>query len=1079
MDAIGTAALALGTQVVKSACRLWLGDGFTGDMAETVSDLLADRVTDAIEHRRLVASFEEFALSVADKARRTDDPRFRYLPENEREAAVLAVAETFGNAQLDDTALLAFDLNARLVEHHLRTWVAQRAGSWGLSELGTAYFDFLLRESCSYLLEITKTLPRYNGQALAELLRRSSAISQQIAEVLERLPARTGMSGDAGFETDYRRQIAKELDSMDLFGATAFEQNGGYQLSVAYISLAVLDARSTTRSHRTLPRRERDPLLPTGNNRLGGVVTAGDPDMLQSVAVEGVFADSDRVFLRGEAGSGKTTLMQWLAVSAARRALPEPLAQWNDLVPFFIRLRRFADSGSLPQPEDFLAHGAAASLAGEMPAGWVHRVLKAGHGVILVDGVDEVPKHQRQHIQQWLRGLIASFPDSKFVVTSRPAAAPTTWLELQGFHTYAIQPMTLPDIRLFIAHWHEAVAQTLVDASARQELAVLSAILTDRVFAKRHLRQLATSPLLCALLCALNRERHTQLPDNRIELFRISLEMFLERRDIERGMAPTPVRMNFTDKRQLLQDLAYWMMTNGLADAERNRVLDLLFARLRTRRHRVVGNADGVLEYLLERSGLIREPVVGRIDFTHRSFQEFLAAQAAIDMDDIEALAVRAADDQWRQVVILAAGLATARQSEQLFKTLLNPPRRLRNQQMLFDLTALGCMETATDVETSVAEEIGQRVSALIPPRDMDQVHALTHAGEFTFDLLADAKIEDVNAAVHSTRLAANLGGPVGLQFIEKMTSSQGIPNGLVPSQALVSYWDEFEPVEYAERILANREIRSVNIVDPQLIPGVVRLPTIEVLSCRCGRGHNDFSFLAQLPNLRQVAIFIERNHGPLRAMLPPGVQTLLLSTPKHWNRPTSTASSDSGLLWTSDIAAGKGPRATLRILELDAARTLADLDLAGDIRRLVIERDTQLKHLGGLVLPPHTDCLDVRDCPAITTLAGIESQTGSDLRELRLGNLRQRLPDLSPLLTASTASRGARLIDQLHTVELSYRNMSVAEVGDPLAALSPLGFDFRITSRAPSEAEGKTTSFGPRSAELVLTATRPSSPAP
>ena len=1072
MDAIGTAALALGTQVVKSACRLWLGEGFAGDIAETVSDLLADRVTDAIEHRRLVATFEEFALSVADKATHADDPRFQHLPKNERVAAVTAVAEIFAHARLDDAALYALDLNARLLERSLRTWVGGRENAWGLSELGTAYFDFLLRESCSYLLEITKTLPRFNGQALAELLRRSSAISQQIAEVLERLPARTGMSGDAGFETDFRRQIAKELDFMDLFGATSFEQSRGYQLSVAYISLAVLDAKSTARRVQTVPLRERDPLLLGGKSRLKGAVTAGDPELLQGIAVESVFAESDRIFLRGEAGSGKTTLMQWLAVSASRRALPEPLAHWNDLVPFFIRLRRFADNGSLPQPEQFLAHGAAASLAEEMPTGWVRRVLKAGRGVILVDGVDEVPKNQRQEIQQWLRSLIGAFPDAKFVVTSRPAAAPTSWLELQGFRAYAIQPMTLPDIRLFIAHWHEAVAQSLVDSSARQELASLSAVLIERVFAKRHLRQLATSPLLCALLCALNRERHTQLPDNRIELFRISLEMFLERRDIERGMAPTPVRMNYADKRQLLQDLAHWMMTNGLADAERNRVLDLIFSRLRTRRHRVVGDAEGVLEYLLERSGLIREPVVGRIDFIHRSFQEFLAAQAAIDLDDIEALAARAADDQWRQVVILAAGLATARQSAQLFKSLLNPPRRLRNQQMLFDLTALGCMETATDVETATTEEIGQRVSTLIPPRDMDQVLALTRAGEFTFDLLADATIEDVNAAVHSTRLAANLGGPVGLQFIERIANSQGAPNDLVPSQALVSYWDEFEPVEYAERILANRHIRSVNIVDPQLIPGVVRLPSIEAISCRCGREYNDFSFFAQLPNLRHVAIFVERNHGLVRAVIPPGVQTLLLSTPKHWNRPTSTASSDSELVWAGGGSAGTRPRATLRILELDAARALADLHLEGDIRRLVIERDTRLTDFSGLALPSHVESLEVRDCMMLASLDGIERQAGGDLRELRLGNLRHRLPDLSPLLAANPAN-GARMIDQLDTVELTYRNMSAAEVGDPLAVLSPLGFDFTITSAVLNESAHLVSSFGPNSAVLVFIATR------
>jgi hypothetical protein len=548
--------------------------------------------------------------------------------------------------------------------------------------------------------------------------------------------------------------------------------------------------------------------------------------------------------------------------------------------------------------------------------------------------------------------------------------------------------------------------------------------------------------------------------------------MFLERRDIERGMAPTPVRMNYSDKRQLLQDLAYWMMSNGLTDAERNRVLDLLYMRLRTRRHRVVGNADGVLEYLLERSGLIREPVVGRIDFIHRSFQEFLAAQAAIDLDDVEALAARAADDQWRQVVILAAGLATARQSEQLFKSLLNPPRRLRNQQMLFDLTALGCMETATDVETAITEEIGQRVSALIPPRDMDQVQALTRAGEFTFDLLADATIEDVNAAVHSTRLAANLGGPVGLQFIETIANGQGDAKDLVPSQALVSYWDEFEPVEYADRILAHRDIRSVNIVDPQLIPGVVRLPSIEVLSCRCGREYNDFSFFARLPNLRHVAIFIERNHGLVRAVIPPGVQTLLLSTPRHWNRPTSTASSDSEVSWAGARSTGLRPLTTLRILELDATRALADLDLEGDIRRVVIERDTKLTDLSGLALPPRTESLELRDCTTLASLDGIESQAGGSLRELRLRNLRHRLPDMSPLLAVNTAN-GARVIDQLSTVELTYRNMSAAEVGDPLAVLSPLGFDFTITSAVSNETAQLVSSFGPNSAVLVLTATR------
>lgn len=1042
VDPIGSAAIALGTQVVKSACQLWLGDGAASDLSATAADLLAGRITDAIEHRRLSRMFEGFAVAVADKTRRTDDPRFRQLPDNEREAAILAVAETFARAEMDDQALFAANLDARYLEKHLRSHLGGRDRAWGLSDEGTAFYDLLLRESCAYLLEITTALPRFTARALTEILRRESAIERQVADLLERLPARISMSGDAGFETDYRRQVAKELDFMDLFGATVFEQNRGYQLSVAYISLAVVDARAAA-ARNASPTRERDPLmLPARTN--GQAAMAGDPNALQGVAVETALIDSRRVFIRGEAGSGKTTLLQWLAVSTARRVFTGQQAEWNELVPFFIRLRRFAGSGSLPRPEQFLDNDVAVSLAAEMPPGWVHRLLEEGRAVVLVDGVDEVPKARRHDVQEWLRGLVAAFPKSRYVVTSRPAAAPSGWLDRQDFDAYVVQPMTLPDVRQFIAHWHDAVGRTLVDTAARQTLTGLSTALTEKILDRRHLRQLATSPLMCALLCALNRERHTQLPDNRIELFRISLEMFLDRRDIERGLPPGPAVLDYTDKQHLLQDLAYWMMTNALPEAERQRVLDRLDARLRTRRHRVSGTSGEVLEYLLERSGLIREPIVGRVDFVHRSFQEFLAAQAAVDADHIEALVERAPDDQWRQVVILAAGLATARQSEQLFAGLLHPPRRLRQPQtqMLLDLTALGCMETATDVDVAVTDEVRRRASELIPPRDMDRVIALGRAGEFAFELLAGAVIEDRNAAIYSTRLAANLAGSHGLQFIEKVARN----HELLPASVLVSYWDEFDPAEYAERVLSGWDIKSVNIVDPQLIPGIVQLETIEALGCRCGPWC-DFGFLGRMPALRYAGIFIDHNHGPLRVTLPPSAESLLISAASTWSRPTGAASSDSPVVWAIRRPRGQA-KPTLRIESLDGGRVLDSLALVGEVERVVIGADQRLTDLTGLVLPEGVTALEIDSCRKLRSLDGAERFIGTRLNELHVLGLRSRLSGLEPLLRPDPSYGGRRLVDQLRMIRISYVDITEAEVGDPMADLAPYGFHFQVNTR-------------------------------
>ena len=330
MDPIGGALITLGTQVAKSACVLWLGDGLPADVGGTLAELLASRVTNAIEHRRLERMFDGFALTVAEKMRQADDPRLQMLPSHEREAAILAVAETFEKSSLDDRALFAMNLDALRLERHLRERTAAHVGRWGLSDQGTHLYDLLLRESCSYLLEITTALPRFTAEALTEVLRRQSAIEEQVSRLLDRVPARTSMTGDDGFTTDYLRQVAKELDYVDLFGAAAFERSRGYELSVAYISLAVSDARFPAHGHREHAG--------SGHNQVAvrpgqpGHL-AGDPSAVPGVAVETVLGDSQRVFIRGEAGSGKTTLLQWLAVTAARQAFPERLDAWNGLVP--------------------------------------------------------------------------------------------------------------------------------------------------------------------------------------------------------------------------------------------------------------------------------------------------------------------------------------------------------------------------------------------------------------------------------------------------------------------------------------------------------------------------------------------------------------------------------------------------------------------------------------------------------------------------------------------------------------------------------------------------------------------------
>ena len=64
-----------------------------------------------------------------------------------------------------------------------------------------------------------------------------------------------------------------------------------------------------------------------------------------------VLAESSYLLFRGDAGLGKTTLMQWIAVQSASQCFPPELASWNGTVPFFIRLRQHVRAEGEGEPD--------------------------------------------------------------------------------------------------------------------------------------------------------------------------------------------------------------------------------------------------------------------------------------------------------------------------------------------------------------------------------------------------------------------------------------------------------------------------------------------------------------------------------------------------------------------------------------------------------------------------------------------------------------------------------------------------------------------------------------------------------
>ncbi|RSS80870.1 NACHT domain-containing NTPase [Streptomyces sp. WAC06614] len=710
------------------------------------------------EVRRLA---EELAARLGPAAAR--------LPEHERLAALDAVADAFallGGVGAD--ALFAADLDPA----ELAARLPVPAGA-GLGPEAEALARDLIRLTCTHAVEYLTALPSFAARADVELVRRTGALQRSV-DRLDRLADRADGAAHA-FEERYARYVAEAYGRLQLFGLTTGRAREEWPLDLAYISLAV-----SAQEYRPQPGE-------AGPHRT-------------TVTAEDALAAADRTVLRGPAGSGKSTLLQWLAVQAARQTGGP---WWSTCVPFVLRLRSFTTAESLPLPEEFLK---AAGVPLSAPAGWVEELMLNGRALVLVDGVDEVPQRLRGRTETWLRSLVSAFPRARYVVTTRPSAVPEDWLAREGFVPHTLLPMEREDVGAFIGHWHRAAR---ADCPG-EDLDPYEASLREAVTARRDLGRLATNPLMCALLCALNRDRRMQLPRARKELYDAALDMLLVRRDTEREIAGVEgVHLTREEQLLLLQRFAYWLIRNGQVEAGRDETVELVAQWLDAMPQvREQGTPEQVFRHLLIRSGLLREPVKGSVDFVHRTFQDYLGAKAAVESRDFGVLVKNAQDDTWDDVVRMAVGHARPDERVRILRGLLKRADKVKSARNRLVLLAAACLEHAPELDPSLRSEIQSRTAELLPPRTPEQAEELAGAGELVLELLPGPEGLTADEAAGCIRTAWRVGGPRALALIARFRQDDRPP----VQRQLVEGWHAFDVEPYADEVLAGAALGTTMV---------------------------------------------------------------------------------------------------------------------------------------------------------------------------------------------------------------------------------------------------------------------------
>ncbi|MFC0601985.1 NACHT domain-containing protein [Streptomyces palmae] len=718
----------------------------------------------------------KLAARLVRQAVDTAGPGERPCPADEDEAVAGALARTLhclGDLDMDDVQAV------RLGSHALALLLIDAAIDQGadlyLSAAGTRLHQRLLDTACLHILHFFSQRSAFIPRTLVAQSNQLGELVTKLDLLIARLPSQS--AEDAGFERRYAEYIAKRHGTLTIYGIDVSQAEASWPLDAAYLTLAAI------------PREE---------DGIGSGAGAAEP-------AERALAGHHRVLLRGVAGSGKTTLVQWLAVSTARQQPLTGMEQLIGRVPFVLPLRTIARQDALPTPDRLLA-AVHNPLHGAQPTGWADRVLSAGRGVLLIDGMDEIPAADRERTRAWLDDLLIAYPRNLWLVTSRPSAVADDWLAAQGFTEFALAPMSRDDVAAFIDRWHDAARATCRGEETRATLDTYQAALRTAVTTKPDLGRLATTPLMCGLLCALHRARRGYLPPGRKALYDAALSMLLTRRDTERRIyAPGDPQLDEEPQIQLLQRLAYWLIRNGQAEMDRHqaeRVLTPLLPALPA--VQALGGAGHVLDHLLLRSGLLREPTPGTVDFVHRTFQDYLGAKAAVEDGDFGLLVNHATDSQWEDVIRMAVAHARPRERANLLHQLLkrcdDDPDTDINVRCA--LLAAACLEHAPDLDPAVRERVQRYAAHFIPPDSLRLARLVAQTvGPLALELLPPPRQvwDDHEVSEYCTVTATRVGTEAAIPYLREFADHPALP---VRTQ-LSHCWSDFDTHRYYTEVIS------------------------------------------------------------------------------------------------------------------------------------------------------------------------------------------------------------------------------------------------------------------------------------
>ena len=423
-----------------------------------------------------------------------------------------------------------------------------------------------------------------------------------------------------------------------------------------------------------------------------------------------------RMAVLGAPGSGKTTLLRYLTQTYATKQQRKVHRKAPKLIPILLYLRdvreKIVNNNLLTLAELINQQVEQQQQKYHLlnpPPNWFAEKLLQNQCLVMLDGLDEVADEtQRQQVSSWVDAQMHAYPDTAFILTSRPFGYKTARLQ-QEVTVLEVQPFNLKQMQQFISSWYletEVISRAgLDDRGVRAEAKQQADDLIKRIKNSKPLADMAVNPLLLTMIATVHR-RGSALPGKRVELYKEICQLLLERRQRAKNIADA---ITATQKQSVLQVLAFELMQQKTRDFKLSDGIDWIKDKLVE--VTVSGaNPEGFIQQVRDVSGLLVEKEVGVYEFAHLSFQEYLAAVQIKESNQENLLIGNINQSWWAETIRLYAAQSNA---SNLIRTVLAMSSPSIEELAL----AYDCLEEGLSVNPDVRQQLEQRLNADLESR--------------------------------------------------------------------------------------------------------------------------------------------------------------------------------------------------------------------------------------------------------------------------------------------------------------------------------------------------------------------------